>query len=184
MRASIVLLVLLFLAVPVHGKVRVEFDETVDFSTYETFAWKITPSTSLDEDAPDIHIRIVRGLEHYLREGLEEVEEDPDLWVTYHARTHTDLRVDTTQMGYMYGNGWFWDPNWGGGYGSNPSVAHARTYKKGTLVVDIIDASNDEIVWRGISEGKLSENRDKVKRNIDNIIHRMVRKFEKKYKGK
>ena len=40
------------------------------------------------------------------------------------------------------------------GYSSGPSV---RTYKEGTVVLDIIDTRSSKIIWRGIAEGRLKE---------------------------
>jgi hypothetical protein len=177
------LLLALLPASPLAAKVRVDYDRNADFESYRTYAWKATPDTSLDEDYPDIHARIVKGVEYYLTEGdLIEDEENPDLWVTYHARTTSDLRVDTTQMGYMYGAGWAWDPYWGGP-GAIPMVGHARTYKRGTFVLDLVDAHTGEIVWRGTAEGQLKSDRDKLKRSIDAVLRKMVRKWRKMYKA-
>jgi hypothetical protein len=40
------------------------------------------------------------------------------------------------------------------GYSSGPSV---KTYREGTVVIDVIDTAEDRIVWRGIAEGRLSK---------------------------
>jgi len=182
--AALPLLLLALLPAPVEAaKIRVDYDRNADFGAYHTYAWKPTPDTSLQEGYPDIHARIVKGVEYYLTEAdLIEDDEDPDLWVTYHARTTSDLRFDTTQMGYMYGAGWAWDPYWGGG-GAIPMVGYARTYRQGTFIVDLIDAHTEEIVWRGTAEGQLKDDREKLKRSIDGVLRKMVNKWRKMYKA-
>jgi hypothetical protein len=40
------------------------------------------------------------------------------------------------------------------GYSSGPSVKH---YQEGTVILDVIDAVSQKIVWRGIAEGRLKD---------------------------
>ena len=48
-----------------------------------------------------------------------------------------------------------------GTHGSSVAIGYSspnsgvRTYKEGTLVIDIIDSSSYKIVWRGVAEGRL-----------------------------
>ena len=177
------LLVLLLIAAPVSAKVKVEFDPTVDFDSYRTFAWLKTPTTSLWEDYPDIHRQIVKTMDYLLITGeLTEADDEPDLYWTYHARTNSELRLDTNQLGYAYGAGWIWNPGWGGNPGAVPMTGHLRTFKQGTLVVDLIDARSNELIWRGSAEGKLPYDREVLKRKIDTMLRKMARMFQKEYR--
>lgn len=177
-RGPVLLLLLALTATPSGAKVRVDFDAEADFSSYETFQWKRSPRT-LDEEWPLIHSQIVRIVEAQLdKAGLREVDADPDLYVIYHAGKSSSLVVDTNQVGYDMGPAWHWDPYWNPWTGS----AHLRSYKEGTLVIDLVDARQDRIIWRGTTEGMIPADRDALGRKIEVGVEKMVRKFRKQYR--
>ena len=104
--------VALLMAAPASAqKVHVDYDQSVDFSVYKTFAWGKTPETSLQGEAPLMHSRVKNAIEYHLSEGgLVEDTENPDVYVTYHTRTREEVQLHTSSMGYGYGGGWGWDP--------------------------------------------------------------------------
>ena len=65
----------------------------------------------------------------------------PDLLVAYHLGIKD--KIDVSSWGYGYGR-------WGGWGGGNLDV---RQYKEGTMIIDLVDASTRELVWRGIGKG-------------------------------
>jgi hypothetical protein len=80
--------------------------------------------------------------------------------------------VDTTHYGYGYGAGWYWR-----GYGGiSSSTSRVRTYKEGTLIVDIYRAAEKELIWRGTVTGTVSENPQKEK-NINKGVAKVFKKF-------
>jgi hypothetical protein len=173
----------LLLAAPVAAvDVYVDYDRSVDLSAYTTFKWGPTPGTSLSSESPLMHSRIKNGIEYYLVQGGKvEVDEDPDLYVTYHTSTTDQQQFSVTGAGYGFSSGWYWDPYWGGtsGFsgGGGTTTTTVSTYERGTLVIDIWDARTETIVWRGTAESAIPENPKKAAKKIEKILKKMVDRF-------
>jgi hypothetical protein len=182
MRRTLVIALLLTLAaLPAAAqKVYIDFDESADFASYKTFAWGRTPEVSLQDNSPLMHSRLKNAIEYQLTTGgLIEDTENPDLYVTYHGESETEMRVDTHSWGYGYGRGWRWDPYWGGGYGDTTTTV--RQYDVGTLVIDIWDAKEKSLIWRGTATKTIPSKPEKQAKLIDEAVAKLARQWEKKY---
>ncbi len=163
-------LVLGFLAGCSSMKVNTDFAREADFSSYKTFAYRDT-DLSVADTQPLSHERIVNAIKRELQgRGLSEASSNPDVYVTYYGEDKEQIALDTTHMDYGYGPGW----SWGGGFGS--STTTVRSYTQGTLVVDMWDAKEKKLVWRGIVSDTLS---DKPEKNIDKINKGLAKVFER-----
>ena len=151
--------------------VQTDYSEDVDFSAFETFQYEES-DRSLADVAPLAHQRIGAAIRRGMTDsGLAEVESGPDLHVTYYASTSEQLQFQTTYMGV---GGW---GRWGrrGRVGVAGSTTRATTYEQGTLVIDIWQAEENRLVWRGVVTDTLSGNPD---RNTDKINRGVARAFE------
>lgn len=178
------LLALLLAAPAAAADIYVDYDRSADVSKYKTFKWGSTPKTSLSGQSPLMHTRIKNGIEYYLvQSGKIEVDEDPDLYVTYHTSTTDEPQFSVAGAGYGFSTGWTWDPYWGGmsGFsgGGGTTTATVSTYQRGTLVIDIWDARSNTIVWRGTAEAAIPENPKKGAKQIEKILKKMVDRFSK-----
>jgi hypothetical protein len=173
-----VMLVLLASALPAAAqKVYVDYDRTVDFSSFKTFAWAQTPPTPFEMNYPMGYSFIKNSIEYELTgAGLTEDTADPDLYVTFFTASKESFQVMVTAFGYSYGPGWGWDPYWGTTAGA--ASAQVNTYKKGSLVIDIWDARTKRAVWRGTAEKVISENPEKALRQVDAAITKIVEKYQ------
>ena len=179
---TITLVLTVFCALPgLAQKVYIDYDETADFSSYKTFAWVKTPEVSIQDGSPLMHSRIKNAIEYQLTTGgLIEDAENPDLYVTYHGESEEEVRVDTQDWGYGYGRGWRWDPYWGGrGFGRTTTNVH--TYDVGTLIIDIWDAKEKRLIWRGAATKTIPSNPEKQAKLIDEAVAKIARQWEKKY---
>lgn len=142
-----------------------DYDKSVDFSQYKSFAWM--PSASLTRNtqgAADYQInglmerRVQQAVAAELAaKGMQQVEPaQADILINYHASVETKVDVDTIDVGY--GARWNY---WGVGY-STQTTTHE--YDVGTLVVDVIDRQKNELVWRAAKEGRLSKNQSPEER--------------------
>jgi hypothetical protein len=73
--------------------------------------------------------------------------------VAWHGAIQGQMAMDTINHNYGYGWGWY-----GPGPGMTSSTTMVRTWDEGTLLIDIIDASRNALVWRGSAQTELSEN--------------------------
>ena len=151
-------------------KVITDWDDSVDFSTFETF--KFRPSdTSLAESQPLVDQRIAAALtQEMTTAGFTEVESGADIFVTYYASSRHSVVFNTTHLGYG-SRRW----RWGGGI--SHSTTTARTFEEGTLVIDVWDNASDELLWRGVIEHSVSSNPDKNTERINRGISRAFEDF-------
>ena len=186
-RSALTIALLLFASPIFANKIFIDFDKAYNFDTPKTFAWTDTPDTAVEVENPLLHSRIVNALEHYLTQGgLIEVGQNPDVYVTYHASTEQETRLDTTHFGYGYPGDWSWGGyGYGHGYGGwgpgiSDSVTTVTTYEIGTLVVDVWDASTKKLIWRGTATDiMVSDNPEKMAKRINNALEDIVKKSRK-----
>jgi Domain of unknown function (DUF4136) len=146
-------------------QVSVNYNHSQSFSGYHTYAWatdnanKVQNSILAQVAAQDID----SALEG---KGLTKVEEgqNPDLILT----SNDGLKQQTSYTAWgMRG--------WGGGMGSiSPEQSVV-----GTLIVDIYDARNQSLVWRGIAQDTLNKNGNKNQQMVQKAIAKMFKQWPK-----
>jgi len=168
---------LLLMAAPAFAqKVNVDWDRDYQ-GPWETYAWAQSKDAAQN---PLIHQRIVNAVDYWLTmRGRREVkpEENPNVMVAYHTNTQDEVVVTADTMGYGYGPGMYW----GGGMGGmTTTTARSHTYTKGTLVVDVWDAKEKKLLFRGSGTDTVDANPEKLEKKINKIVEKMVKEFDKK----
>ena len=152
-------------------KPQIQWNNKYNFQDVKTFAWQLTPETSLAQSNPFMDSLIKNTLKAELAtSGLTEVESNPDVYVNYHASTSTDVQLRSDSYGYGFGA--YGMGTWGGYYGMSAGPVSTTTrvveYTMGTLVVDIWDAATKELVWRGEVTDSLSDSN--VEKNQKTVV--------------
>src|SRR4051794_30677680 len=154
-RVSILALFLLLAAsVAQAQKVKIEFDKSVDFTKFKTYAWDPTPQAY----AKPVLVAAIKGAvnEELAKRGLKLVGENPDLYIAMYGAIGSDFAVTYSDLYYgPYGIPAF-DQSflmWG----AIPGTTNTAVVHKGQLAVDLLDAAAKKLVWRGIATEKLSE---------------------------
>ena len=191
-RGFIVLVAMLVAGPTFAQKIYIDYDRDYDGSGIKTFAWVKTVDTSIKKTDPMLHDRIVGAIEERIKaSGIQEVDSDPDVYVTYHGNSKEKLSVDTTNYGYGVSSGWRYGLHggYGGYYGRYYGGAYSRygtssttvsSYQVGTLVIDIWDAKTGKIIWRGIAANiTITENPQKMGKKIDKAMRKMISKWER-----
>ena len=159
-------------------KVTIDYAHEFDFDKVKTFQYVDTSESDMQDSLMDERIEslIRQKLE---AGGLEEVDSDPDLYVTYHTNTKENQVYNTTHFGYGgWGPGWGgWGYGYGGGMGS--STTTASTYTEGTLIIDAYEPNKKEMVWRGTGTVTLKAKPEKQMKQIDNILKKLDKKWDK-----
>jgi len=127
--------------------VSVDFDPEEDFTQFQTFSWVPMRQQKTGDyrlDSPLLDKRIREAVEMQLMaRGYTQVEDRlPDFYVAYHLAVEDKLDVYTVNR--YYGD-FYWT------YSIPETRVHQ--YEQGTLVIDIADARENELVWRGIGVG-------------------------------
>ncbi|MFD2573414.1 DUF4136 domain-containing protein [Spirosoma soli] len=171
-----------------NAQVSTDYDRSVDFTRFRTYAFakpEVNVGNNPAYNSPLLMKRIEGNLAREFNErGLTYQKSAPDLLVKVHTYTENKTRNVTSGPGYapFYRYGWgfspyrfgFW-PMWGGYYGGW-NQTYQENYTQGTLLVDLIDARTKQLLWRGSAQGVV----DSPKR-LDRQIARGVRKIMKDY---
>lgn len=142
----------------------------VDFVEYRTFDWGPadalpTGDPRLDRD-PFFQDHLQGALEKGLAgRGFERVSGGtPDLLIHYHANISRRIDINRldSERGYCYGDD-----------------CQVRTVEveAGTLVVDVVDAGTNRLVWRGWAQHSVHDmlnDRDTMERRINDAVTRML----------
>jgi hypothetical protein len=172
---SVLILFLCFLASCSSVTVNYDYDPAVDFSKYKTFEYYEGDPIPGDELAkhPLVQKRVKEALiKGLIDKGYEQSESgDPDFIVAVHAGVKERMQVH--QTGGYYG-GWY-DP-WWGPYGGTTHVSH---YDEGTLVVDVVDAAEKDLIWRGLGTAIVKEysNQEKEQKALDGYLAKILANF-------
>jgi hypothetical protein len=164
-------------------KPNIQWDKAYDFSKVKTFMWQPPSAPSLEDENPFMHKFVVSSIEMELQKvGFMETTENPDVYVTYHGSINTEISYRSTSFGFSVGS--YGMGPWGGMSGVAAGPTHTNTQeietKKGTLVVDIVDAKEKELVWRGTSSGILiSDSQEKTEKAVGNAIKDMAKQGRK-----
>ncbi len=158
-------------------QVNTDYNPDTDFTRYRTFAWA-EGSGSLDDprmtDLVDQRFRRAIDSELVSR-GMEKTTSgQPDVFVGYQIAL--DDRVDYQTINTYYGGAWGYRGVYGGVVGTQTT---ATEYTVGTLVIDVYDARQRELVWRGSGEGKVSQarNPEESQEQINQAVTRIMEEF-------
>lgn len=149
-------------------KTNVDWDRNANFSNFHTYAWQKSPHPGKglwDQ-------RIIDGIDKQLQaKGLTKVDSNPDLWVVYSNSIKEQKQVVGT--GYNMG------PYWGWGYGYGPSTTTYNTWitKEGTLVIELADAKDHQLMWRGSATATISDNSNKNLKTLDNALNKLFKGY-------
>ena len=158
---------------------RADYDKTVDFAQYRSFAFFDKVGT----DEADYESLITRHLKASTRRELEArgyrySESTPDLLVNFNASVTQQTRVHSAPMPF-YGGGYYgygypgYYGFWGGYY-----EPYVDQYDEGTLKIDIVDARRKQLVWEGTTVGRIT---DKAKKDraaaVDLAVRDMFTQF-------
>jgi hypothetical protein len=151
-------------------KVTVDFDRTVDFSGFLTYAW----ARGRQATDPLVDRLIIDAVDRRLSAGgLQRVDEtgEPDLVAVYYAAPDTGIEIDTSNL-----------TGWGGGWGwkKSPDVnttSSTTNLAMGELVIDIAQVRGKRLVWRGVATRTIGDSRDKVQKMLNQALDRMFEKF-------
>ena len=150
-----------------------DYDLTRDFSNYKTYRW----AKKKERDPNDVlskNIRLRKTIQAAIdkelqKKGFEKITSGkPDFVIIIHGGLKKRVNV------YHYGG--YWYHPWWGPYGGYTTVSH---YREGSLVIDIVDAAEKELSWRGVITGitKYDVNPANLTEDIQNIISIALKDF-------
>jgi hypothetical protein len=144
----------------------------LDLAPYHTFDWGPSDALPVGDPRLDgdpsfndwVQGAVERGL---AARGLTLVPTGvtPDLLVHYHA--HISERIDVGRVDAAFGS-------CAGGEDCAPEVT---VYEAGTLVIDLVDAESNQVIWRGWAQDAVEdelEDPDAMETTIEEAVARML----------
>jgi hypothetical protein len=170
---SIVICCMALFVTAVHAqKIKVEYDKSVDFPRFKTYA--IDPVDN--SPRPMLRLAIQAAVQEELgKRGLSKIDSNPDLYVQMYGAIDTDFTAH------------YHDPIYGGAippmnagitlWHNIPGTVTTVVIPKGELVIDLIDAKQRQLVWRGIANQKLSDSREKLLDQVNTAVEKLFRQY-------
>ena len=155
-------------------KIKVEYDKSLDFSKFKTYTWG-----PLDAVARPLLAASIQGAidEQLTRKGLHKVGDNPDVYLEMYGSVDSDMSVTYSNPLYSGMGG---IPSFDSGFvmwGIMEGGTTAVTVHKGQLVVDVIDAGQKKLVWRGIATDNLSDNKEKLVKQTNKAVEKMFQRY-------
>ena len=154
-------------------KTSIDYDRAADFSSVKTYVWADIERNPEVNDL--VHRRILDAVNAELRaKGLTLDDTNPDVAITYFGDHDEQTVIDTMHHGYGYGYDWYYG---GLGTGMSSSTSTVRTYKQGTLVIDIYKVSDKRLMWRGAVTGTVSDDPQKNEQKLNKGITKLFLEY-------
>ena len=153
-----------------------DYEIGADFSKYRTFDW-VSPrqqqTGDIRVDNPLLDARIRSAVEQVLisKGYRKKTDGRPDMRVAYHLTIRSKIEGDSYRTGIGYG----YYPYWGG-TGFETTV---RQYDEGMLVIDIGDAAENRLIWRGTGTRRVTEKAgpEKTTRIVNQTVTEILNQF-------
>ena len=152
--------------------IKSDYDHSVDFSQYKTYAY-YSPMGIENPNYSSLLGQMFRdAIDAQMRPRGYVISNNPDVLINVSARLQDKTKV-TTMSDPMYGGyggyygyrGGMYDP-WGGyGYGTS---THVSQYTEGTINIDMVDPRQKRMIWEGIAIGRVNEKQknDELRQDI------------------
>ncbi|MCU7552298.1 DUF4136 domain-containing protein [Chitinophagaceae bacterium LB-8] len=167
---QIVILALTFIACSCSPTMQVhsDYDKSADFSNYKTFSlYKSDSSSSISQLNQQRIINAVRN--EMIKKGYQETSSSPDILVNQVTILKDKVSVSSNTNYYGYG-GMYRPYYWGAGGGYSTTNYDVQHVKDGSLIIDIIDARTNKLIWQGIGNKEI----DKPIKNPDTKIPQAI----------
>jgi len=173
------------------------YDKSVDFSQYKTFAWAPDSGAVVPKDLEAYDNDIVRNnaknyITHSLsHRGLLVNIDSPDLVLNLVLLNEKKERI-VTYHSYPYNGYYYYNPyyfpyyypryryytwfGWGPPYYEDQSTTVTKTYVKGTITLNMYDRKQRKLVWTGSAEGDIYDPKY-IQYDVHPAIDRIMKKF-------
>lgn len=154
-------------------KVTYNYDRGADFSRYRTYQWVQMSGAQAPNQLLDQQIR--RAVDEELaQKGLVRSDSNPDLLVAYQTAVRPQQEINT------WGDASPW------GWGTGMAQTTVTTVEVGTLVLDMYDPAQRQLVWRGSATKTLdpSSDPDKNYKNLQKAVDKLLKHYPPKEKDK
>jgi len=152
-------------------KVFINQNPSADFGQYRTFGFQDQLGTDSDQYASLASSYLIAATVREMKSRGYTESANPDLIVNFNVQTEDKIRTTQTPTtgGYYGYRGCY------GGYGGYGAYGGYETrvtqFTEGTVNIDLVDASKQQLVWEGVIVGKVT---DEVRENLQAVCEEVV----------
>ena len=172
-RSLCVLLLVASAAACASPKIGYDYDSSANFNGYHIYDWvadkqEVTGDKRLDNRLVDGRMRNAIETQLRVKGYTASLNKRPDFYVAYHLGVKDMMKGSSTQN-------YIGDRS----QGTFTKISDIQPYKEGTLLIDIVDATSQQLVWRGSALAEVDTGMTPEERNehISNIIHALFAHF-------
>ncbi len=152
-------------------RVRSDYDKDVNLRLYKTYAW--LPVKEIESKTNPLVYneltdkRIKRAVDAQLKvKSIQYTADSPDLRVHYHIVIDNKSMVRPATYGYNYSQYWI------------RNQMDVYQYREGTLIIDLMDAKNNNLIWRGWGTAILDNGDiDLREEEINDAVYKILKEF-------
>ena len=148
------------------------------FKTYSFLGWQADSEKELDQEDKDIIYDAFK--KEFSARGMSYVPQggdmDVSLFIVFNKKTGVSRYNKYT--GSAHGAYDLYDTGWGYGY-TNTRYSQ-RSYRVGTLIMDVFDGKNKKQIWQGTVQSKVTEKKEKRSTTIPRKVGMLMQEFPKK----
>lgn len=152
-------------------RIKTDYDREVNLKLYKSYAW--LPVKEIEsKNNPLVYNeltdkRIKKAVEvQFQAKGIQYTPENPDLRIHYHIIVDNRSAVRPTAYGYYYSPYWM------------RNQYDVYQYREGTLIIDLMDAKNNNLIWRGWGISVLNTNDiDLTEADINDAVYKILKEF-------
>ena len=151
--------------------IQADYDKSADFGKYRTYGFVAQAGTDRDDfrslSTQMLHNAAARQME---QRGYTRAD-NPDLVINFTGKLEEKVDVESTPAPY-YGPAWGYRGWYGAPYGGwGGTEVTTRRYNVGTLVIDVVDREQRQVVFQGGISGVVTK---EMQQNREASINRAV----------
>lgn len=127
------------------------------FDTYQRFGWHQDTSRPDTDIGRLVHEQILTLVDEGLKSKGYQKADTADFFVNYEVTADDVVDIQKHKMYSGYGPGFVW--RLGEGMANEVMTQNdeivINTVRKGTLIIDVIDAKTNKLVWRAVADKEL-----------------------------
>ncbi len=158
-----------------------DYDKEADFTQYKTFGflkWNDESAAIVNDiDRRRLERAVTTQLE--LR-GMKRIDGMGDTMIGFHVVVEN--KTGTTSYTNHYGGMGYYGGGFGYGYGypyggSSTTTTSTYSYQIGTVVIDQYDSQSKKLIWEGVAQGELQNDKSKREERIQKDMQRMFENY-------
>lgn len=160
-----------------------DYDKGVDFKKYKTFSFYHLKTTG---EVSQVNAdRLVKAIVLEMKgKGFVESADNPDLLIN--AVTVLTEKEAVSVSSEYYGYGGYYRPyayGYGYGYGAvgypveNEAAVKEYSYKDGTIMIDILDAKSEKLIWEGTGTAEINTKPSDPAKVISYAVAKIMESF-------